>query len=478
MASVIVNEFKKYILSRRDPEYEIREFTDDEGEHTGFFADYAVSSVTLHEIAGMDVVELKTVNQKNQKVTFYLHFELKDLEHAKELFNEMIAAMEGLKKARGINVLLCCTSGITTNYFKSRMAEASEVLELDYTFNAVSYNKLYTHAYEADVILLAPQIGYLEHQVKGILKDKIVLTIPASVFASYDVSRLFIVINEALANQRKQEDRARIPSQQLAFRNDHKTVVVCILIQNPDVRICYRVYLHGKVTSYGEVIKELYRLRDLEDMLDVILAREKDVEYIMICTPGIYDQGHLTFRQPGIINVDVEKMFTERYRCRVLFMNDANAMALGYYGSQKAYDTLSFYFHPKAARTPGIGTIVNGHLMKGRNGLAGEMQFEIRTLSFSANPSTLLETPEGTIEIVSKYLINLIANVDPELIVFSCDMVPDTEELKQVIGKVIPKDYIPPIIKVSDCIEYMFTGGMMETAYLEGRNKEEQETSV
>ncbi len=464
MESAISEAFVKYIMSRKDPAYTIGKFRDDEGEHIGYSTSYAIGSVTMHEIGTMTVTELKIVRLKDDKTVFYLHFELKDLDHARDLFEEMIDTLKAMKKEDRITVLLCCTSGITTSYFNSRLKEAQSLLELSYNFKAVSYNRLYMDSYDADVILLAPQIGYLRDKVAEILDDKIVMTIPASVFGAYDVSKLIRLVDDALAHQKEKEETAKVPAERIAFRNEKRTLVVCILIQNKNVRIGFRIYDQGKIVHSDQTIKQTYQLRDLEDVLDVVLAKDKEIKDIIVVTPGIYHNGILTFRLPGIINVNVDELFAARYDRRITFMNDANAMALGYYGSQNRYDTLSFYFHPISARTPGIGTIVKGRLLKGNSGVAGEMQFVKSTLGISDHIDSLALTPEGTMTIISYYLTDLIAYIDPQAIIISCDFLASADDLKETLKASIRPDAVPALIQVDDCVEYMYTGAMMETA--------------
>lgn len=78
---------------------------------------------------------------------FYLYFELKDIKHAEELFEEMLETFETLKNHEKIKILLCCTSGLTTNFFKEKLNEAAEILSLDYEFYAVSFSKIYSEAF-------------------------------------------------------------------------------------------------------------------------------------------------------------------------------------------------------------------------------------------------------------------------------------------------------------------------------------------
>lgn len=464
MAAEIIHTFLDFIQQQKDPEYTIRRIHDEEGDHIGFDTEYAEATVTVHELNDLNVAELKIVNLKNGKVTFYLHFELKDLGHAEDLFREMIASLKSLKKERRISVLLCCTSGITTSYFTSKLMEASELLGLNYSFQAVNYNRLFARAFESDVILLAPQISYLYDRVSEILNDRIVLRIPAGIFGAYDVPKLLRLIDAKLKMREKEEEERKVPAEREQFRFLKKTLAVCILIENQSVRILYRVYESGMVIHFGQVIKESYRLSDLEDLMDVAIARDGDIENVIIVTPGVYDCGCLTFRQPGIYNADIRSRFTSRYHRRFIIMNDANAMALGFYGLQKETENLSFYFHPMAARTAGVGNIVGGRLLRGRNSLCGEMQYVEKTIRYSQDPNILALTPEGTLEIVTKFLVSVIANIDPEVIAVYCDMVPDMNELKESLSEIIQPEFVPDLVKITDCAEYMFAGGMMEAA--------------
>ena len=73
-------------------------------------------------------------------------------------------------------------------------------------------------------------------------------------------------------------------------------------------------------------------------------------------------------------------------------------------------------------------------------------------------------TPEGTLEVVAKYLAIIIAELDPAIIVVYCNMVPDMEELRSEIGKYIKLSLVPQLVKVYDPLPYMFAGGMMRAS--------------
>ena len=105
--------------------------------------------------------------------------------------------------------------------------------------------------------------------------------------------------------------------------------------------------------------------------------------------------------------------------------------------------------------------LVGGQLIVGSHSLAGEMQYVNKVLAYSDDPANLARTPEGVLELVSKYLISIISSLDPQRIVIYCDMVANTVELRRKIAEVIQEEYIPELVKTDDVLEYMFIGGLV-----------------
>ena len=107
----------------------------------------------------------------------------------------------------------------------------------------------------------------------------------------------------------------------------------------------------------------------------------------------------------------------------------------------------------------GAGIIINGELLLGQHNLAGEVQY--LPMDLSDDRLVLCKTPEGALELVAKTITSIISLISPEVIVLFCEMVPDVEELNLEIQKYIPKEYIPPIIKLDHLEEYTLLGQMV-----------------
>lgn len=137
---------------------------------------------------GNAIFEQELTDRQNNEKIFYLHFQLTYLNHAVELFKEMINCAKEVTNRPSLQVLLCCSGGLTTTLFACQMQELAKLENLAYKIEATGYSRLFEIANEYDIILLAPQVGYMLLQVKRRLPDKEVIVIPARVFATNDFS--------------------------------------------------------------------------------------------------------------------------------------------------------------------------------------------------------------------------------------------------------------------------------------------------
>lgn len=135
---------------------------------------------------GKGIFEEELTDRQSKEKIFYLHFQLTHFNHAVELFKEMInCALEATNKPQ-IRILLCCSGGLTTTLFASKMAELAKLENLSCEISATGYSRLFEIADDYDIILIAPQVAYMLPQAKRRLPNKTVLTIPTKVFATND----------------------------------------------------------------------------------------------------------------------------------------------------------------------------------------------------------------------------------------------------------------------------------------------------
>ena len=116
---MILKDYRNWILSHSVEGGKIHQ----NGENILIETKLARGEINFYELE-VTIVEMSATSLDDDDNKFYLHFELKDLDHAKELFGEMLETIESLKNQQKIKILLCCTSGLTTNYFKDKLNEA------------------------------------------------------------------------------------------------------------------------------------------------------------------------------------------------------------------------------------------------------------------------------------------------------------------------------------------------------------------
>ena len=152
---------------------------------------------------GDGIFEQKIINCLNNDVVFYLHFKLKYLNHAIKLFEDMIDCIFEVANRPFVSILLCCSGGLTTTLFASKMMELAKLNKLYYQITAIGYSRLPDIAKDYDIIMLAPQISYLLPQVEVLLPEKDIVVIPTKIFAMNDFSGALMIINELLENKEK-----------------------------------------------------------------------------------------------------------------------------------------------------------------------------------------------------------------------------------------------------------------------------------
>lgn len=177
--------YLKWILMQ-DSYYNLSIKVDDNDDKTIIISNEMVIGKIIFYDKGIFEEELND-RQSGEKI-FYLHFQLTYFNHAVELFKEMInCAIEAINKPL-VRVLLCCSGGLTTTLFASKMQELAKLENLPYEIMATGYSRLFEIANDYDIILIAPQVAYMLPQAKRRLSDKEVQTIPTKVFATNDFS--------------------------------------------------------------------------------------------------------------------------------------------------------------------------------------------------------------------------------------------------------------------------------------------------
>ncbi|MEG0275796.1 MAG: ROK family protein [Coprobacillus sp.] len=456
LIEIYAEVFKKWILMQKKDNIQIS--LSDDNNIILIKTKYSESEIHFYE---MNIIEFSVKNLDKNELEFYLHFQIKNIKHVVDLFNEMFETIYKLTSKPTLKVLLTCTGGLTTGYFADRINEVALLLDMDIHVDAVNYMNLYKVGEEYDMIMLAPQISYMYAKTCGILKDKNVVKIPPAVFAKYDVKKVLAIIEEERNFKKISLDQTHIPLKAKRLRHTGVKTLSLALIRNSNrIHIVYRLYDEdNEILENNEIIKPTLSIQDYYAVIDSLLAKYPDIAVIGLCSPGIIHDGYLnSMGIAGIEEIDFERDFTSRYTQKFIFNNDANTIALGYYSSQDDCSSLAFVFQPVASFS-GAGYIINDQLIIGHQHLAGEVQY--LPLSYSKNVLELHQTPDGALEAMAKTIVSIISFMDPQIIVVCCFMLTSIDELRKETAKYIPKQYIPKIVFIDYLQEYMLLGTLL-----------------
>ena len=375
-------DYRKWIKEHQNTYYSINEISDNTIE---LKTDYGISTIQFTDIDESTLVEFTIISLKDESIKFYLHFELKDIDHAKQLYQEMADSLLKLKEEKTLQVLLSCSAGLTTSMFAENLNDHAKMLGLDMHFEAVPYLNIYQEAEKYDVILLAPQIGYMLNRLQESLTDKQVLQIPTNAFASYDSLSVINFINDELKKYKVK---------------DKKESVIC----------------HCQESTKSSILS-------------------------LVMMP----------------NTAQTRTYYRLYK-EILVSNNVNAAVMGFSLEHPEYSNILFHSQPFGYRAGGQGIMIDKKIVKGREGLSGEIKFFVERMQLSDKLDNLRWTQQGVLELVCASLLPSLCIVAPQAVAIRSPMTPDMNEIKKKLSSFIPEYYLPDFYFIKEASPYMLDG--------------------
>lgn len=445
----------------------------------------AVAHVNFWPYEGdLEIAEYQIVRVSDGEAIFFLHVLLDDLSRAKELFAEMVEALEDEASHTTTRVLLCCTSALTTTLFASKMSEIAETLSLDYEFSALSVDRALEEGGNYAAVLLAPQASHMRAQMCAAHPNALVFEIPGKIFGSYDAAgavRLVMhAFRDAHAPAATPQETTRVARD---LSNDKRILIITLFTMRKYSRLGYRLYDHGHVTAQGSVRKPRLDYRDVEDLLETMGAKDvrvEDLDIIGIAVPGVAYHGFVSL--PGVTDGDYDlgDHITERFGIRTSVDNNCNAAAVGCYVGQDRYESVMFYRHEFGHIAGGLGTVIDGTLLKGRHNLAGEPKYYESLFAYDPSYEEMLWSDEGMLQIARNVALTGISLISPEALYLAVDTVDDMDELRAALtGNIserkdrcllrspgggpllgLPDELVPDLFVVDDYVERVYLGEM------------------
>lgn len=448
--SVLIDRYRKWVIQRGTETFPV---TENEEGNLEIESKFALGRVNFYED---DIVELRIDMIRDNTTEFFLHFQLKDLKRAQDLYVEMEEAMRSLKDRQVVRIVLSCTSGLTTSYYAELLNAASKTLNLNYEFKAVSYNRLESEMHGKDMLLLAPQVHFERKKLQEKYPNVLVRNIPAQTFGKYDTGTLIEMIKGELQDENALKTPKAVRTQ--AFFETNKKVLVAGYIQSENENhIIYRYYHNGNIMCSGEIVCEEGSVEEFTQVLDPLVEKYPEIEIIGLSLQGSIEDGVVFLPNHPMHMVNVREQLTEKYHRPVVPFNDANMIVTGIYWLEDRYRSIILYFLPDNSNVAGCGLVVGGHLIRGRQHVAGEVKYTQKVLNLSESYDELMKSEEGCAEIIGKTLVTMTATIGPEAIFVYCEHT-DLEHIQNVMLENMEERFIPPLHQLHDIKEYMMTG--------------------
>jgi hypothetical protein len=216
-----------------------------------------------------------------------------------------------------------------------------------------------------------------------------------------------------------------------------------------------------------KVIKRRLDLADITDVIDTRLCacRGERIDAVGVALPGTLRDGCVDLGQARDVNLTdgspdfvMGDYLSARYDVPVYLCNNANAAALGWREAHPEYDNVTFYSQATGWAMGGQGHVVDGRMLEGAHGNAGEIRLVVNRFSYSRPLHYNPFDPVDVLETVGQVLAMDCATFDPQVVALRCDLLPDVEEVATELEKYVPRDIQPKIVLVDDYDECILVG--------------------
>ena len=436
-------EFRNRILNSASDQYTIR----DAGDRIFLTSAYAEACIRFHE---MNIIEFQITRKTDDQVVFYLHFQLNDESHALYLLEQLEESLIHTGPVSTTRILLSCSSALTTSFFAQKLNQTAQLLNLPFTFTAVSSDLVPDAGNAYDMILLAPQISYRKKDLSALFPEKTVLEIPPILFGTYDVQGILDLISRNLS------DTGTTPRETAHIMNSSRKIMGITTRIDSQFKISWRIFHHGKIIRSETVIKNRIEYHDFEDIMDTVSVLEHDIDTVIVSIPGVVHDGTVILDRSGFREYDMKTRLSQKYPYQFIITNNANSTALGLYHLQNDYHTVIYHSQLREAERAGQGIVIDGHVITGKKGIAGEVNY---LPAINSDPS--LSPQERAARAIARALIADIAIVGPDAVYIRCELIHDTKRIRELIREKVDEIYIPDLIIIDHATEYMYYGAQL-----------------
>ena len=430
--------------------------------------DGATASVELAALgSSQHAAVLRVTHEGTQAPSFYTRFVLKDEPRARQLTREMAAVAEATARRGATRVRVCHALGESVDAFVDALREQAATLAVPYEFQAASTNEDLTHA-DVAAVMLTPQAEALLAQARDPLApadqkhaDATTFMIPPATLARQDAASALTLLTEVLYEVDTVACRPVCRRSLRALPGHGLVLIIHITYCDRCVRMGYRVYEDDVVRARGAVTKARLELRDVHDLLSTLKldgVNASKLDALALITPGVVNFCSMNLPSLGLRDVDLAEALSKLYGIPVFLDNSANAAAMGCYLLQPQCRSLTLYRHQIGHKNGGQGSVVDGRLVRGHSGMAGEPKFYQRMFCYEGGYASAVWNAQGLAAIARNVLLATIGTMSPDVACVAVNALDDLDAIRSGLQRALPQYCIPELVRVSDYRDCMYLG--------------------
>ncbi len=217
------------------------------------------------------------------------------------------------------------------------------------------------------------------------------------------------------------------------------------------------------LVEQGEIAVENFAHPQLIDELVGRIAKAyANLKAVSIGVPAWVDHDELKaiVAYPGFETVNFRTLIGDKYKLPCRITNDLKAIVTGYYNSHFADRKTSLCCFYQSCSGPGTGLMVNGQLLPGFAGFAGEVGY--LPVGGANLHDALLPTRDyaSRTRAAAAAVISLITLINPEYLLFCTygKRLPKTADIIAVCREMLPEAALPQFIETEDYHLYYLKG--------------------
>lgn len=248
------------------------------------------------------------------------------------------------------------------------------------------------------------------------------------------------------------------------FYNGQIDLVLCVYILVEE-KVTLRMEVYNSMGKEQDVFESHYDSITIDELyyqIGQVIDRYEMIETICIGVPGAVVDGKIEFcDEPNLANINMVSKLQRKYNKDIVVGSEKYFKVCGYYKRMELKDDVSLvYMLSPKNREMGAGIIVDGHVLRGGNAMAGETMY----LPYYKLKKTGIAVDEAIGE-MPFIVSSMVAVIAPEYFVLpgsdfsegSC------EELRKACMDIIPENHIPQILYTDDTMKD-YSVGMMDIA--------------